>query len=77
MLSYSFGPHLERPPIGRKFTSRLRAPKVDPPSLASSIQLSNFLQISLKPLRVSSAWRHSHPVTRFVSNYCNMEDLVV
>ena len=27
MLSYSFGPQLERPPIGRKLTSRLRAPK--------------------------------------------------
>ena len=28
MLSYSFGPQLERPPIGRKFASRLRAPKL-------------------------------------------------
>ena len=27
MLSYSFGPRLERPPIGRTFASRLRAPK--------------------------------------------------
>ena len=27
MLSYSFGPQLERPPIGRKFTLRLRAQK--------------------------------------------------
>ena len=28
MLSYSFGPQLERPPIGCKFASRLRAPKL-------------------------------------------------
>ena len=28
MLSYSFGPQIERPPIGRKFASRLRAPKL-------------------------------------------------
>ena len=27
MLSYSFGPQLERPPIGPTFASRLRAPK--------------------------------------------------
>ena len=52
-------------PIGRKFASRLRAPKVDPPRLASSIQLSNFLSILHKPLRASGAWHHSHPVTPF------------
>ena len=28
MLSYSFGPQLERPSIGRTFASRLRAPKL-------------------------------------------------
>ena len=33
-------------PIGHKFVSCQRAPKVDPPCLASSTQLSNFLQIS-------------------------------
>ena len=46
MLSYSFGPQLERPPpIWHKFASRLRASKVDPSRLASSTQLSDFLQI--------------------------------
>ena len=35
-------------PIGCKFALRLRAPKFDPPRLASSIQLTNFLQISPK-----------------------------
>ena len=51
MLSYSFGPHLMRPPIGRKFASRLRAPKVDPSRLASNSQLllsSNLIQTSAR-----------------------------
>ena len=43
----------------------LRAPKVDPPRLASSTKLSNFLQISHKPPRASGAWRHPHHVTTF------------
>ena len=51
--------------IGHKFASRLRARKVDPPRLVSSVQLSNFLQISHKPPRASGAWHHPHPVTPF------------
>ena len=52
-------------PIGCKFASRLRAPNVDPARLASSIQLSSFLQISHKSPRASGTWRHPHPVTPF------------
>ena len=52
-------------PIGRKFASRLRAPKVDPSRLASNYQLLTFFRFSHKPPRASSAWRHPHPVTPF------------
>ena len=64
MLSYSFGPHFERLPIGRKFASRLRAPKVDPSRLASSTQLPNFLKIStnLSALPVRDVTRTLSPV---------------
>ena len=65
MLSYSFGPHLERPPEGASSPRVCELPKVDPPCLASSFQLPNFLQISHKPPRASGAWRHPHPVTPF------------
>ena len=52
-------------PMARKFVSPQRAPKVEPPCLASSFQLSNFLSILKKPLCASGAWRHPHPVTPF------------
>ena len=62
-------------PIGRKFASHLRAPKVDPPRLASSTQLSNFLQISHKPPRASGAWHHPHLSPRSViSSYCDISE---
>ena len=47
-------PPSQAAPIGRKFASHLRPPKVDPPRLSSSIQLSNFLSIPHKPLRASA-----------------------
>ena len=49
MLSYSFGPQLKQPSIGRKFASRLQAPKIDPSHLVSNSQLllsSNLTQTS-------------------------------
>ena len=61
-------------PTGRKVAPRPRAPKVDPPRLASSFQLPNFLSILHKLLRASGAWRHSHSVTRFVSDYCDISE---
>ena len=63
MLSYSSGSHLERPPIGRTFASRLWAPKVDPSRLASSTPTLSLFKFSHKPPRASGAWRHPHPVT--------------
>ena len=69
MLSYSFGPQLERPPIGRKFASRLRAPKIDPSRLASSTRLlfsSNF-HTNLRALPVRDVTRTLSP--SIVSDY--------
>ena len=51
MLSYSFGPPSRAAFIGRTFTSRLRAPKVDPSRLVSNTQLllsSNLPQTSAR-----------------------------
>ena len=62
--------HLD--PIARTFASRLRAPKVDPSRLASSTQLSSLSSNLHKPLHASNACRHSHSVTRFVSEYCDI-----
>ena len=61
-------------PIGCKFTSRLRAPKVDPPRLASSTQLSNFLQIlaNHRALLVRDVTRTLSPP--FVSDYCDISE---
>ena len=58
--------------MARKFVSPQRAPKVEPPRLASIFKLPNFLSILHKRLRASGAWRHSHSVTRFVSDYCDI-----
>ena len=52
-------------PLGRKFASRLRAPNVEPLRLASSTQLSNFLQILTQTSAHFGAWPHPHPVTPF------------
>ena len=65
MLSYSFGPQLERPPIGRTFPSRLWAPKVDPSRLVSSTRLLFSSKFSHKLPRASGAWRHPHLVTQY------------
>ena len=67
MLSYSFGPNLERPssraaPIARKFASRLRAPKVDclrPVSNLNSLTFFKSPQTSARFRCVTSlALRH-------------------
>ena len=69
MLSYSFGPRLERPPLGRKFASRLRAPKVDPSRLASSTQLLRPHQGASSP-RVCELQKSILLVWRLVPNSC-------
>ena len=59
-------------PIGRKFALHMWAPKVDPPRLASSTQLSNFLQIliNLCMLPVRDITHTLSPP--FVSDYCDI-----
>ena len=80
MLSYSFGPHLERPPIRRNFASHLRAPK----STLLVWRLQNLTQTSAcfrcvtspvpcHPVSsrtvMTSEW-HLHPPARTRVNTC-------
>ena len=52
-------------PIGRKFASRLRAPKIDRLRPVSNLHSLTFFRFSHKPPRASGAWRHLHPVIPF------------
>ena len=62
-------------PMARKFISPQRAPKVEPPRLASSFNSSNFLRNPPNPPCASGAWRHPHFVTRFIiSGYCDISE---
>ena len=58
--------------IGRKFASRLWAPKVDPSRLASNSQLSNYFRFSqnLRALPVRDAT--CIPSPRFVLDHCDI-----
>ena len=67
-------PQSRAAPMACKFVSPQRAPKVDRLRPVSSLNSLNFLSILHKPLRTSGAWRHSHSVTRFVSDYCNISE---
>ena len=61
-------------PMACKFVSPQRAPKVDCLRPVSCLNSPNFLLILHKPLRASSAWRHSHSITCFVSDYCDISE---
>ena len=74
MPSYSFGPYLVRHPR-RANSSRLSEPPKSNFLVRGLVfNFPNFLSILHKPLRASGAWRHSHSVTRFVSDYCDISE---
>ena len=74
MPSYSFGPYLVRHPR-RANSSRLSELQKSNLFIWCLVSNSpNFLLILHKLLRASGAWRHSHSVTRFVSDYCDISE---
>ena len=74
MPSYSFGPNLVQHPR-RANSSRLNELQKSNLLVWRLVFNSlNFLQILHKPLCASGAWRHSHSITRFVSDCCDISE---
>ena len=74
MLASSSGPYLVRHPWCAN-SSRLSEPQKSNLLVRRLVStLLTFFQISQKPPRASEAWRHSHSVTRFVSDYCDISE---